>query len=942
MCVALYARVSTTRQAQTQTIDQQLSRLRTTVADRGWTLDEQHVYRDDGYSGASLSRPGLDRLRDHAGLADLEVVLVTAPDRLARNYVHQVLLIEELERHGCRVEFLDRPMSQDPHDQLLLQIRGAVAEYERTLISERMRRGRLTKLRAGTLLPWTRPPFGYRLDPERPREAAGLRVEPSEAVLVEQLFDWYLEPRATLYQMAKRLTDLGVLTPTGKPRWNVATVRGILHNPAYTGAALTNRTRVAPARVRKSAMLPVGPGHSHARRPPEDWITIPVPAIVRDEVFAQVQAKLATNQQAASRNNTQQAYLLRALVSCGACHLSCMARTTGRGYSYYLCRGRTDALRQARGERCTARYTPAQQVDDVVWQDLCALLTDPAQVAHALERARGGAWLPQELQARQATIRQALDQLARQQQRLLDAYLAEVLGFAEFERKRHELDRRQATLLGQQRQLDALAQQRLELSAVASGIEEFCATVRAGLATASFTQRRLLVELLIDRVIVRDSEVEVRYVLPASRDGPQRRFCHLRKDHLDRPAQAADPHQRPPRRGGRRVAQGVLIHGWFLRRRQRPAHHQPARGAGQPVAHQHATHGDELGDQWPRAPVEDAVALPAGGRHPGRPGVGRHGRRAVRMPPFPVRCRPTPAGSLRRYPGPRPRPGRRPIGRGQRPELGVAGHLRQVPQALPCEVGAQVLVVTEARIADRPPGAHRPIGQRPVHQRGRELRLGAEGRVVGDAAGHPAVARRRREPSGRQIQPTVEQRLALPAGIAQEDTGLAGVLLAGRPAPLPGHPGRVLTLLGDVAAVDEEHRVVLAQRRIHQPAMDRQQVVVIPGRRADAVLERAHLPVGRRPRSPQAQGHGLDVLARHVGGQQAAQIELDPGALIAAGETRREVGVVGGQLVGQPSNIGGGQGTGDGHLVAQVSREPGASHHRRSSSRILNTPSGGA
>ncbi len=201
MRAAVYARVPATRQAQAQTIEQQLDRLRAAVAGHGWELEDQHVYRDDGYSGASLSRPGLDRLRDHAALADLDTVLVTEPDRLARNYVHQVLLIEELAGHGCRVEFLDRPMSSDPHDQLLLQIRGAVAEYERTLITERMRRGRHARLRAGTLLPWTRPPFGYRLDPGRPRDAAAVRVDPGEAVLVAQLFGWYLEPQATLYQL---------------------------------------------------------------------------------------------------------------------------------------------------------------------------------------------------------------------------------------------------------------------------------------------------------------------------------------------------------------------------------------------------------------------------------------------------------------------------------------------------------------------------------------------------------------------------------------------------------------------------------------------------------------------------------------------------------------------------------------------------------------------
>jgi len=534
MRAAVYARVPATRQAQAQGIEQQLDRLRAAVSERGWELDDQHVYRDDGYSGARLGRPGLDRLRDHAALAELDVVVVAAPDRLARNYVHQVLLIDELAGHGCQVEFLDRPMSSDPHDQLLLQIRGAVAEYERTLIAERMRRGRQARLRAGTLLPWTTAPFGYRLDPDRPRRADAVRVDPGEAALVAQLFDWYLEPQGTVYRLARRLTDLGVPTPRGGPRWNTASVRGILRNPSYAGRALSNRTQVAPARGRKSAMLPAGPGVSHAPRPEEDWIAVPVPAIVSEEVFAQVQAKLDANQQTAARN-TRHEYLLRALISCGACRLTCGVRQTAPGYRYYQCRGRTDPLRVAQGQRCTARYIPAAQLDELVWADLCALVTDPAQVARALDRAQGGAWLPQELHARQTAIRQALGQLDRQQQRLLDAYLAEIIALAEFQRKRDELDRRRAALAAQQRQLDAAASQRLELQAVADGIEAFCQAIRTGLATATFEQRRLLAELLIDRVIVTDDQVEIRYVLPTSPEGPHRPFCQLCKDHLDGP-----------------------------------------------------------------------------------------------------------------------------------------------------------------------------------------------------------------------------------------------------------------------------------------------------------------------------------------------------------------------------------------------------------------------
>jgi site-specific DNA recombinase len=158
MTAAVYVRVSTQRQAQAQTIEQQLERLRAHLDSQGVELASEAIFRDDGYSGATLNRPGLDRLRDAVRAGEFEQLLVTDPDRLARNYVQLMVLLEELERAGCAVAFLDRPMSREPQDQLLLQIRGAVAEYERTLIAERMRRGRQAKLRAGCLLPWSRPP----------------------------------------------------------------------------------------------------------------------------------------------------------------------------------------------------------------------------------------------------------------------------------------------------------------------------------------------------------------------------------------------------------------------------------------------------------------------------------------------------------------------------------------------------------------------------------------------------------------------------------------------------------------------------------------------------------------------------------------------------------------------------------------------------------------
>jgi site-specific DNA recombinase len=250
MQVAAYARVSTQRQVQAQTSEQQLDRLRAHAAAQGWALAPEHVFRDDGHSGASLRRPGLDRLRDAAANARLDRVLITAPDRLARNYVHQVLLLGEITATGCQIEFLDRPMSQDPHDQLLLQIRGTVAEYERSLIVERMRRGRLRKLQAGILLPWTRPPYGYRVDPDRPGDPAGVRIDIAPAAVVAEMYAWSADEGRSLFGLATKLQRDRVAPPGGRGYWSLSTLRSILTNPVYTGQFYAGRLQAASRHVR--------------------------------------------------------------------------------------------------------------------------------------------------------------------------------------------------------------------------------------------------------------------------------------------------------------------------------------------------------------------------------------------------------------------------------------------------------------------------------------------------------------------------------------------------------------------------------------------------------------------------------------------------------------------------------------------------------------------
>jgi site-specific DNA recombinase len=563
MQVAAYARVSSRRQAQAQTIEQQLDRLRTHAAACGWELVQEHVFRDDGYSGASLRRPGLDRLRDAAAGARLDRILITAPDRLARNYVHQVLLVEELQGHGAMVEFLDRPMSQDPHDQLLLQIRGAVAEYERTLITERMRRGRLRKLRAGILLPWTRPPYGYRVDPERPRDPAGVRLDEAEAAVVRDLFAWFADEGASVCELARRLHRLGIASPFGLKSWHFSTVRNVLNNPVYFGQVFGNRLRAHPVQRRRSALRPAGrTGDSRRVADPAEWIAVAtVPAIVTREQFERAQERLAYNQRMAPRNNRVHEYLLRGLVSCGHCRQACAGRHVWRGYDYYVCRTRARPSSQSTGERCPTRCIPGRPLEELVWRDLCEVLAAPEMIAHAMERARGGHWLPQEMQARRANLRRARAGLHQQIERLTEAYLAGVVPLGEYQHRRQDTEGRLVALDGQERELTRDADRQAEAARLAAHAEAFCQRVRQGLEQADFGRKRELLELLIDRVVVTGDAVEIRYAVPVGPEGEREPFCQLRTDY-----QAAHPPDLPDDPAGRadlgpRPALEPLLHG---------------------------------------------------------------------------------------------------------------------------------------------------------------------------------------------------------------------------------------------------------------------------------------------------------------------------------------------------------------------------------------------
>ncbi|MEL6887037.1 MAG: recombinase family protein [Pseudomonadota bacterium] len=337
----------------------------------------------------------------------------------------------------------------------------------------------------------------------------------------------------TLAKVSKHLYALGIRSPRGKQAWTSGTIRQVLTNPVYVGKVFANREQGVPAKQRRSPLQPIGDHDSSRPRAPSEWILVTqVEAIIDSDLFEAVQMKLKQNQQSAKRNNKVNPYLLRSLVSCGCCQSTCSGVARNQKYRYYRCQLKGRVKRLKEGKTCSARYTPAQQLEEIVWEDLCQVLKHPKTIAQAMERLHAGHWLPQELQARCSTLKKAQTSLQQQIERLTQAYLAEVIALEEYQRRRAEIEVQLQALTTQERQLAAQAHQQTEIIQLAKGAEAFCRRVQQGLENASFEQKRQLVELLIDRVVVSHDLVEIRYVIPTSPKGEQSRFCHLRIDYF--------------------------------------------------------------------------------------------------------------------------------------------------------------------------------------------------------------------------------------------------------------------------------------------------------------------------------------------------------------------------------------------------------------------------
>jgi site-specific DNA recombinase len=316
--------VSSDRQREEGTIASQRAALLEYAQANELMVPPEWIFQDEGYSGAVLTRPALERLRDLAAEGQLEAVLVYAPDRLSRKYAYQVLLVEEFARRGVETLFVKSPSAQTPEERLLLQFQGMIAEYERAQIAERTRRGRRYRAKEGLINVLSAAPYGYRYVKKTEHSQAYFVVEESQAEVVRKVFSLYTKEGWSIGAIARYLNQQKVQTRTGRGPWQDATLWGMLRNPAYQGRAAYGKTQNCPSqRVTRQTRQNGGfPRHPSSKAvEPSQWIEIAVPALVSAEEFALAQERLAQNQRLSLRN-TKEPSLLQGLLVCEQCGYS--------------------------------------------------------------------------------------------------------------------------------------------------------------------------------------------------------------------------------------------------------------------------------------------------------------------------------------------------------------------------------------------------------------------------------------------------------------------------------------------------------------------------------------------------------------------------------------------------------------------------------------------
>ena len=515
--VAIYARVSSEQQSEAKTIESQLADLRAKVTTAGEILPVEQEFIDNGYSGATLIRPALERLRDVIAAGGIDRLYVHCPDRLARNYAHQVLLLDEFTGAGVEVVFLNREVGQTPEDQLLLQVQGMIAEYERAKILERSRRGKRHAAQVGTVSVLSCAPYGYRyVSRQESGSEARFDIVLEEARVVRQIFEWIGRDRCTIGEVQRRLTQAKEPTRTGKTVWDRKTIWGILKNPAYKGEAAFGKTHLEPLhprlRAQRGRSMQPRRAYSTQNVPSEQWIRIPVPALIDAALFDVVASQLQENQQRARIQQRGARYLLQGLIVCACCGYAYYGKPISpsarkgheRSYAYYRCIG-SDAYRFGGVRLCWNKQLRTDLVDEAVWKEVCRLLEEPERLAQEYRKRL----LPKEGPSELHGLEGHLGRLRQGLTRLIDSYTEGLIDKTEFEPRITRMRERIKQLEEHQQQLRDEAGLEQELRLILGRLEDFTSRVKEGLHSADWSTRREIIRALVKRVEIDQEQVRV-------------------------------------------------------------------------------------------------------------------------------------------------------------------------------------------------------------------------------------------------------------------------------------------------------------------------------------------------------------------------------------------------------------------------------------------------
>ena len=538
---AIYARVSSDRQKEEHTIASQTSALRVYAAAHEYVVPDGYLFEDDGWSGSTLIRPGLERLRDLAAQGQIEVVLVYSPDRLSRRYAYQVLVLDEFARHGVEVVFLQAPRAETPEDVLLLQFQGMIAEYEKAQISERTRRGKRHRAQAGLVNALTGAPFGYRYVRKAEGLPARYEVVEHEAAIVREIFRRYTEEWESLSTITRWLTATGLRTRTGQSRWNKSTVWAMLRNPAYQGTACFQKTRQAERqrvtrRLRQRGGIAPRPVCSRPR-PRAEWIEIAVPALITPTQFTLAQERFDQNRRFAARH-TKQPSLLQGLLICQVCGYAfyrSSARTTRGRRVYYRCLG-ADAYRFPQGRRCDNRPVRQDALDTLVWAGVLELLANPSLVRAEIDRRLADLRASHPVDVKRDVATKELARLRAGITRLIEAYQEQLISLDELRTRMPSLRHREMAVQNQLAALDAELVDAETYITLAESFEGFLAKLHDAAQSLDVTDRQRVLRLVVKEVQVGPEAVVIKHSIPMPDHPPDPGYLLRTWHHDDRNA----------------------------------------------------------------------------------------------------------------------------------------------------------------------------------------------------------------------------------------------------------------------------------------------------------------------------------------------------------------------------------------------------------------------